>query len=110
METFWNNLPFILIFLLAAILLGFHLRNAHREKMEYLKRGELPFLPADWIEQLKYRNLSRGVLALSLALGIFSAQAMIGSGTMQPAVAYISMCLLWFGIGSLAFYLFIRKR
>ena len=110
METFWNNLPFVLIFLLTALLLGYHLRNAHREKMEYLKKGELPFLPADWMRQLAYRNLSRGVLAVSLAFGIFSARALIESSVMQPAPAYLSMCLLWFGIGSLAFYLFIRKR
>lgn len=40
MLAFWTNLPFLLIFLIAGIAVLYYLRNAHKEKIELIKKGE----------------------------------------------------------------------
>ncbi len=108
MIEFWQ-MPFMIAFAITGIVVYFYLRYQHREKLELIKKGE-SIVPQDSLQQIKFRNLAKGIISISLALGIFSAHILETYTILEPVVSYISMILLSFGIGSLTFYTIIRNK
>jgi len=78
-------------------------------KLELIKKGE-SILHQDALQQMKFRTLSKGIISISLALGIFIAHLLETYTALIPIVSYISMILLFFGIGSLVFYYIVKNK
>jgi len=108
MIVFWQ-MPFMIAFAITGTVVYFYLRNQHREKLELIKKGE-SIVPQDSLQQMKFSNLAKGIISISLALGIFSAHILETYTSLEPVVSYISMILLFFGIGSLTFYTIIKNK
>jgi uncharacterized protein (UPF0128 family) len=108
MIQFWQ-LPFMIAFATTGTVIYIYLRNQHKEKLELIKKGE-SIIPQDALQQMKLRNLANGIIAVSLALGIFIAHILETYTSLEPIVSYISMILLFFGIGSLTFYAIIKNK
>jgi len=103
------NFPYGPIFLLTAIVLVFYLWTQYKQKMELIKKGE-SIVQYDSLEQMKISNLGKGIISIMLALGIFTAHLLDTYTTLEPIVSYISMLLLFFGIGSLIFYAVVKNK
>jgi len=108
MIEFWQ-IPFMIAFAITGTVVYFYLRNQHREKLELIAKGE-SIIPQDAIQQMKFSNLAKGIISISLALGIFIAHLLETYTSLEPIVSYISMILLFFGIGSLTFYAIIKNK
>lgn len=103
------NFPFGPIFLFTAIVVVFYLWTQYKQKMELIKKGE-SIMHQDALQQMKFSNLAKGIISISLALGIFVAHILETYTSLEPLVGYISMILLFFGIGSLTFYAIIKNQ
>ena len=111
-----TNLPLSLydvpvgpIFIAVAIVVVFYLWTQYRQKMELIKKGE-SLVNFDSLEQMKTDHLSKGIIAITLSLGILSGYFLENNTALHPWVAYPTMLLLFFGIGALAFYFLIRRQ
>lgn len=101
--------PFAPIFLITAIVVVFYLWTQYKQKMELIKKGE-SIVQFDSLEQMKVSNLGKGIIAITLSLGIFTAHLLESYTTLNPIISYITMTLLFFGIGSLIFYSIVKKN
>jgi len=108
MIHYWQ-IPFMIAYAITGIVIYFYFRNQHREKLELIKNGE-SIIPQDALQQMKLSNLAKGIISISLALGIFIAHILETYTSLEPIVSYISMILLFFGIGSLTFYIIIKNK
>ncbi|HHC80219.1 MAG TPA: hypothetical protein ENK46_10090 [Flavobacteriia bacterium] len=108
MIEFWQ-IPFMVAFAITGIVTYFYLKNQHREKLELIKKGE-SIIPQDALQQMKFSNLAKGIISISLALGVFIAHILETYTDLEPVISYISMVLLFFGIGSLTFYAIIKNK
>tara|TARA_R100000935_G_C2776646_1_gene139937 strand:- start:581 stop:814 length:234 start_codon:yes stop_codon:yes gene_type:complete len=77
--------------------------------MELIKKGE-SIIQLDSIEKIKIGNLAKGIIGVSLALGILIAHILENNTDLNSFVLYSSMFLLFFGLGSLIFYLIVRNK
>ncbi|HAA15912.1 MAG TPA: hypothetical protein DCE41_31055 [Cytophagales bacterium] len=114
METVFSilippNLPLGPIFIIVAVVVIFYLYTQHRQKMELIKKGE-SLVNIDSLEQMKYNHLSKGILTAALGLGVFVGFLLDNSTSIDSWIAYGSMALLFYGIGSLVFYNMIKNR
>jgi len=113
MNTFLSILPFDFpygpIFMITAIVVIFYLWSQYKQKMELIKKGE-SIVQFDSLEQMKVSNLGKGIIAITLSLGIFTAHLLETYTTLEPIVSYITMILLFFGIGSLIFYSIVKNK
>lgn len=108
MIQFWQ-FPFIIAFVITGTVTFFYLRNQHLEKLELIKKGE-SIINQDALQQMKFRTLSKGIISVSLSLGVFTAHILETYTNVEPLVTYISMIFLFFGIGSLIFYYIIKNK
>lgn len=113
MVTFLSILPFDFpygsIFLITAVVVVFYLWTQYKQKMELIKKGE-SIIQFDSLEQMKVSNLGKGIITIMLSLGIFTAHLLEKFTTLNPIVSYITMILLFFGIGSLIFYAIVKNK
>ncbi len=109
MFHFWSQLPFTILFVIVGGIIFFYLRNQHKEKLELIKKGD-NIIIQDALQQMKYSNLAKGIISTSLALGVFTAHLLETYTALDPVVTYISMILLFFGIGSLTFYMIVKNK
>jgi len=103
------NVPVGPIFIAVAIVMIFYLWTQYRQKMELIKKGE-SIVNFDSLEQMKTNHLSKGIIAITLSIGILSGYFLESYTSLHPWVAYSTMLLLFFGIGALVFYFFIRSQ
>lgn len=108
MIQFWQ-IPFIIAFIITGAVTFFYLRNLHLEKLELIKKGE-SMIYQDALQQMKFRTLSKGIISVSLALGVFTAHILDTYTDVEPLVTYISMIFLFFGMGSLIFYYILKNK
>ncbi len=87
MIEFWQ-MPFMITFAITGTVVYFYLRNQHREKLELIKKGE-SIVPQDSLQQMKFSNLAKGIISISLTLGIFSAHILKTYTSLEPIVSYI---------------------
>ncbi|MDJ0645727.1 MAG: hypothetical protein QNJ57_07025 [Flavobacteriaceae bacterium] len=113
MVTTWSLLPTDIpigpIFIVVAIVVIFYLWTQYRQKMALIKKGE-SIIKLDSLEQMKTNHLSKGIIAITLAIGILSGYLLETYTTLNPWVSYASMLLLFFGLGALVFYGLIRNQ
>lgn len=77
--------------------------------MELIKKGE-SIVQLDSLEKMKVSNLGKGIISITIALGIFSAHLLEKYTTLEPIISYITMTLLFFGVGSLIFYTVVKNK
>ncbi|WP_299219161.1 DUF6249 domain-containing protein [uncultured Aquimarina sp.] len=107
MVTFWQ-IPFMVSIITCAVVLAYYLKNQHKEKIELIKKGE-SIVFQDALEQMRLNSLSRGIIAIALALGVVSGYLLVHYTVIIPIVGYLTMLFLSFGIGSLIFYRVIKN-
>lgn len=108
MIQFWQ-IPFTVAFVITGIITFVYLRNQHLEKLELIKKGE-SIINQDALQQMKLMTLSKGIISISLALGVFTAHILETYTPLESLVTYISMIFLFFGVGSLIFYSIIKNK
>ncbi len=101
--------PYPPIILITAIVIIFYFWTQHKQKMELIKKGE-SLIQLDSIEKMKFGNLAKGIIGISLALGILIAHILEKNTDLNSFVLYSSMFLLFFGLGSLTFYSLVRNK
>lgn len=104
-----SDVPVGPIFIAVAIVVIFYLWTQYRQKMELIKKGE-SIINFDSLEHMKANHLSKGIIAITLSLGILSGYFLEGNTALHPWVAYATMLLLFFGIGALVFYVLMRSQ
>lgn len=97
------------IFIIVGIVVMFYLWTQYRQKMELIKKGE-SLIKIDSLEQMKTNHLSKGIIAITLSLGIFSGYFLENYTSLSSWVTYSTMLLLFFGIGALLFYGLIKNQ
>lgn len=97
------------LFIIVAVVVIFYLWTQYRQKMELIKKGE-SIVEFDSLEQMKINHLSKGIIGIALALGILTAHLLDTYTSLNPWVCYPSMLLLFFGLGALVFYGFIKNQ
>ena len=109
MFHFWSQFPIVILFVLIGGIVFFYLRNQHKEKLALIEKGE-SLIHQDALQRMKFSNLARGIITVSLALGVFLAHLLEMYTSLEPVITYISMILLFFGIGSLVFYWMVKNQ
>ena len=109
LSLFPSDVPLGPVFIIVAIVVLFYLWTQYRQKMELIKKGE-SIVNFDSLEQMKTNHLSKGIIAITLSLGILCGYFLESSTALNPWVAYSTMLLLFFGIGALLFYVLIRSQ
>ena len=104
-----NLIPFAIIFISVITIIVLFIRNRHKEKIELIKKGN-DVIYQDIIEHMKLNNLGRGIILISLALGIFLGNLLATITDLNHAVCYIGSSLMFLGIGSLLFYFILRNK
>ncbi len=107
----WTEPLFIVTipFIISGIITYYYLSYRHKEKLELINRGD-DIIPQDNLQNKKLRNLGRGIISVSLALGIFVGNILAHYTSLKPVFCYVSMILLFFGLGSLIFYYIIKEN
>lgn len=108
MVTTLSDITFGPTFIIVGIVVIFYLWTQYRQKMELIKKGE-SIINFDSLEQMKTSHLSKGIIATSLSIGILSGHLLEVYTSLNIWVSYATMILLFFGIGALVFYYFIRN-
>jgi hypothetical protein len=104
-----GQLVFLVIFSCVAIIIILFIRNRHKEKIELIKKGDSTNFH-DISEYMKLNSLGRGIIFISMALGVLVGHLLTSQTELSDPVCYIGSVLLFFGIGSLLFYFILRKR
>ena len=89
MIQFWQ-IPFTIAFVITGIITFIYLRNQHIEKLELIKKGD-SILHQDALQQMKFRTLAKGIISISLALGVLTAHILETYTSLGSLVTYISM-------------------
>ncbi len=105
----FSDVPVGPIFIAVSVVVVFYLWTQYRQKMELIKKGE-SLVNFDSLEQMKTSHLSKGIIAITLSLGILTGYFLEVSTSLHPWVAYSTMVLLFFGIGALVFYVMTRGQ
>ncbi|WP_422104580.1 DUF6249 domain-containing protein [Winogradskyella sp.] len=104
-----SDIPIGPIFLVVAIVVVFYLWTQYRQKMELIKKGE-SIVNFDSLEQMKINHLGKGIISITMSLGILVGHLLQSYMSLDPWVSYSTMLLLFFGIGALVFYGLIRDQ
>ncbi|MEM1258054.1 MAG: DUF6249 domain-containing protein [Bacteroidota bacterium] len=105
----FSDVPVGPVFIAVAVVVVFYLWTQYRQKMELIRKGE-SLVNFDSLEQMKANHLSKGIIAITLSLGILTGYFLESNTLLHPWVAYATMLLLFFGIGALVFYVLTRGQ
>ncbi|RAJ08321.1 hypothetical protein LX64_00969 [Chitinophaga skermanii] len=82
----------------------------HRERLELIRKGDFVF-QGNYMDNLKYSMLGKGVILLSVALGLtigyITTNGMKGEDTIIPYLISITGCA---GLGMLCYYFLLKKK
>lgn len=104
-----TGFPYPPIILITALVVVFYIWTQYRQKMELIKKGE-SIVQLDSLEKMKLGNLAKGIITISIALGILLANLLDTYTALDSFVSYITMILLFFGLGSLIFYFTVKNQ
>ncbi len=91
-------------------LIGFYIKTKNQERINLIEKGINPDEGLNLTEYRKQTNLRTGVLLVSLGLGLLIAHIIINSFEGFDAfVTYLSMLLLFGGLGFLINFLILRN-
>lgn len=97
------------VFIIVGIVMVFYLWTQYRQKMELIKKGD-SIVNIDSLEEMKRNHLSKGIIAISLSLGILFGTLLEEFTSLSSWVAYPTMLFLFFGLGALVFYGLVKDK
>lgn len=101
--------PFIVLISITGAITLYYLYNRHKEKIELIKKGE-NLIYQDALQKMKYSNLGRGIITLSIALGLMVGHILEIYTELNPVIIYTAALFLFFGIGSIVFFIIIKNK
>lgn len=91
-------------------LIGYYMKTKNQERMKLIEKGINPDEGLSISEYRKQTSLKNGVLFISLGLGLLLGHLLyINYDTMDMFVTYLTMLLIFGGIGFLINYLIIKN-
>jgi hypothetical protein len=91
-------------------LIGFYIKTKNQERIKLIEKGINPDDELNISDYRKQTNLKVGVLFLALAFGLFAGHILVISyDTLDPFITYLTMLLLFGGIGFLINFLILRS-
>jgi len=89
-------------------LIGYYMKTKNQERIKLIEKG---INPDEGMNITEYRNLNFAVLFISFAVGLLTAHLLVISyEPLDSFVTYLSMILLFGGIGFLINYLIVKNR
>jgi hypothetical protein len=105
--------PLTLLFIIAfpvCGLIGYYMQTKNHERIKLIEKGLNPDEGLNISEYRKQTNLKNGVLLVSLAIGLFVGHLLVISyDKLDSFITYLSMLLLFGGIGFLINFLILRN-
>lgn len=105
--------PLVLLLIIAfpvCGLIGYFIKTKNEERIKLIEKGINPDEGLNVSEYRKQTNLKNGVLLISLAIGLFLGHLLvINYDTLDSFITYLSMLLLFGGVGLLINFLIIRN-
>lgn len=95
---------------LAFGVLFIYLRNRNRERMLMIEKGVDPSIYLQKKGSSSSTALKYGLFLIGIAIGIIMGAVLTQTTSMVDGFAYLSMILLFGGIGLMAYYLIERKK
>jgi len=91
-------------------LIGYYIKTKNQERIKLIEKGLNPDEGLNISEYQKQTNLKNGVLLVSLAIGLFTGHLLvINNDKLDSFFTYLSMLLLFGGIGFLINFLILRN-
>jgi len=91
-------------------LIGFYIKTKNQERMKLIEKGINPDEGLSISDYRKQTNLKVGVLLVFLAFGLFIGHLLvIKNDNLDAFITYLSMLLLFGGIGFLINFLILRN-
>lgn len=91
-------------------LIGYYIKTKNQERIKLIEKGLNPDEGLNISEYQKQTNLKNGVLLVSLAIGLFVGHLLVISyDKLDSFITYLSMLLLFGGIGFLINFLILRN-
>jgi hypothetical protein len=91
-------------------LIGYYIKTKNQERIKLIEKGINPDEGLNISEYQKQTNLKNGVLLVSLAIGLFAGHLLvIRNDKLDSFITYLSMLLLFGGIGFLINFLILRN-
>ena len=91
-------------------LIGYYIKTKNQERIRLIEKGLNPDEGLNISEYQKQTNLKNGVLLVSLAIGLFVGHLLVIScDKLDNFITYLSMLLLFGGIGFLINFLILRN-
>ena len=92
-------------------LIGYYMKTKNQERMKLIEQGINPDEGLNITEYRKQTNLKNGVLFLSFGIGLLIAHLLIiNLDIMDRFITYVTMLLIFGGIGFVTNYFILRKR
>jgi ribose/xylose/arabinose/galactoside ABC-type transport system permease subunit len=105
--------PLLLLLIIAfpvCGLIGYYIKTKNQERIKLIEKGLNPDEGLNISEYQKQTNLKYGVLLVSLAIGLFVGHLLVISyDKLDSFITYLSMLLLFGGIGFLINFLILRN-
>ncbi len=106
----YEVIPALLLILLSFLIAGYYIRLKHKEKIAIIKKGDDGF-ETSYLKNLKHSVLSKGILLVSLSLGMGVGYVInLKKDGVSPVVIYLIRLLASGGLGLLIYYFIIRKE
>jgi hypothetical protein len=91
-------------------LIGYYIKTKNQERMKLIEQGINPDEGLSISDYRKQTNLKNGVLFLSLGLGLFIGHLIvINYELMDKFITYLTMLLIFGGIGFLINYMIMKN-
>jgi hypothetical protein len=91
-------------------LIGFYIKTKNQERIKLIEKGINPDEGLNISDYRKQTNLKIGILLVSLAFGLFTAHLLVTNfNNLDAFITYLSMLLLFGGLGFLINFLILRN-
>lgn len=106
--------PLLIILIIAipvCVLIGYYINVKNKERMKLIEQGINPEEGLSISEYSKQTNLKNGILFLALGLGLLTGHILVISyEVLDNFITYLTMLLIFGGIGFFINYLIIKNR
>jgi len=100
----------IVVTVLISLIIGYYMKTKNQERLRMIDKGINPEGDLSITEYRKQTNLKNGILFISLGLGLLIGHILtITIDKLDNFLTYITMLLIFGGVGFLINYLIIKK-
>jgi hypothetical protein len=100
----------LVITVLVILVIGYYMKTKNQERLRMIDKGINPEGDLSITEYRKQTNLKNGILFISLGIGLFIGHVLVISiDKLDHFLTYLTMLLIFGGIGFLINYFIINK-